>query len=183
MSSLWERFLRERRAIKLRIANRSLLSGLRLYANFINHAENVLEQLESNCFRTFFTKEKNGNSIKITVLLWSKRTIETILANKKYIGTSEIYKTFQNGYPQPKRVSNRGAHEVYEIQDHHIPIIPKEIFDKAQETRAERSNIETDEEGNVHRKAKKYSSTAVDFREEKRHNSENSLIRTDDQVD
>ena len=58
----------------------------------------------------------------------------------------------------------------------------KDSFDKAQEARAERSNIETDEEGNVRRKAKKYSSTAVDF-EEKGHNNENSLIRTDDQAD
>lgn len=94
---------------------------------------------------------------------WSKRTIETILTNKKYIGTSVIYKSFQSGYPQPKRINNHGEHDVYELADHHVPIIAEEIFAKAQEARIARTNMETDDEGNKRRRKTKYSSVGIDL--------------------
>ena len=93
---------------------------------------------------------------------WSKHTIETILSNKKYIGASEIYKTYQQGYPQAKRKTNRGTHDLCIIEDHHIPIIPKELFEAVQKEKAERTNIEYDAEGHAHRKATKYSAATVD---------------------
>lgn len=96
---------------------------------------------------------------------WSNRTVETILTNKKYIGVSVIYKTFQEGYPKSKRVTNQGEHDIYELRDHHIPIIANEVFKKAQETRAARSNVETDADGNSRRKTTKYSSPKIDLSE------------------
>ena len=99
---------------------------------------------------------------------WSKRTIETTLTNKKYIGASEIYKTYQAGYPKSKRVTNKGTHDQYVIDDHHVPIIPKEIFEEAQKKRAERTNIEIGEDGTVRRKAKKFSSVKLETGEEEK---------------
>ncbi len=93
---------------------------------------------------------------------WSKHTIETILSNKKYIGASEIYKTYQQGYPQAKRKTNRGTHDICIIEDHHIPIIPKELFEAVQKERVKRTNIEYDSEGHAHRKPTKYSAAAVE---------------------
>ena len=93
---------------------------------------------------------------------WSKHTIEVILANKKYVGASVIYKTYQDGYPKSKRITNRGTHDIYVLNDHHIPIVPEEIFEQAQRLREERTNIELDEEGKLRRKAKKYSSAKTE---------------------
>ncbi|MBO6082170.1 MAG: recombinase family protein, partial [Bacteroidales bacterium] len=92
---------------------------------------------------------------------WSKHTIDTILDNKKYIGVSVIYKTYHTGHPESKRVLNRGTHDRYELNGHHIPIIPADLFEKVQSTRAERSNIELDEDGKPKRKSKKYSAAKI----------------------
>ena len=77
-----------------------------------------------------------------------------------------LYKTFQDGYPKPKRITNRGTHDIYELNDHHIPIVPDEIFEQAQRLREERTNIELDEEGKPRRKAKKYSSPKIEEEQE-----------------
>ena len=93
---------------------------------------------------------------------WSKCTIGVILTNKKYIGTSVVYKSYQDGHPQSKRIVNRGTHDFYELSEHHIPIIPAEIFEKAQELRKERTNVEFGIDGTVRRKAKKYTAPKID---------------------
>ena len=86
---------------------------------------------------------------------------DSILSNKKYIGTSVIYKTYNTGPPESKRVINRGARDVYEANNHHVPIIPTELFERVQNERMARSNIELDAEGKPKRKAKKYSAAKV----------------------
>ena len=92
---------------------------------------------------------------------WSKHTIDTILDNKKYIGTSVIYKSYHTGHPESKRVINRGNHDMYELSNHHVPIIPANLFEQVKNERSERSNIELDAEGKPKRKAKKYSAAKV----------------------
>ncbi len=94
---------------------------------------------------------------------WSKHTIDTILTNKKYIGVSVIYKSFQYGYPQPKRMINKGTHDLYEVSDHHIPIIPSDIYERAQRIKEERTNIELDAEGKPRRKSTKYSAAKIEM--------------------
>ena len=47
------------------------------------------------------------------------------------------------------------------MKDHHIPIIPTEVFEAAQKARADRTNIEVDENGSTRRKATKYSAARV----------------------
>lgn len=134
-----------------------------------------IKPVEASVVRDIFSSYINGLSIvKIISHLeqkgilsptgkptWSKRTIETILTNKKYIGTSVIYKTVHLDYPHSRRVKNKGFHDIYEYSNHHIPIIPNEMFEKAQEIRKSRTNIEIDADGNVHRKSTKYSAKTI----------------------
>ncbi len=75
---------------------------------------------------------------------WSKRTIDVMLSNEKYIGTV--------------RLLNSGKNEVHYVSENNNPsIISEEKFKAVQIEKANRSNIVTDENG-THRKNKKYSS-------------------------
>jgi len=55
--------------------------------------------------------------------IWSKRTIDMILSNKKYCGSSVV----------------KGGKVSYEIENHHEPIISLEMFERAQTARTERT--------------------------------------------
>ncbi len=75
---------------------------------------------------------------------WSKRAIENILTNEKYIGTVRLTDSFTGEYE-------------YLVKDNHPPIITEDVFRDAQDAKKRRSNIVTDENG-THRSDKKYSS-------------------------
>lgn len=87
---------------------------------------------------------------------WSKRSIETILANEKYVGDVILYKTFSPNFSEKKRIPNNGEHQKYIQEDHHPAIISRETFREVQEMRESRSNIERHADGTVTRKAKRY---------------------------
>ena len=70
---------------------------------------------------------------------WSKRTIETILTNEKYVGDVILYKTFSPNFPAKKRIPNNGEHKKYIREDHHLSIISSETFRAVQETPESRS--------------------------------------------
>ena len=92
---------------------------------------------------------------------WCKRTIDTMLSNEKYIGNALVFKTYSIYTPKHKRVQNNDhSHEQFLLNDGHLPIISKEVFDAVQEEKARRSNIITDETGK-HRKDTRYSSTNI----------------------
>lgn len=89
---------------------------------------------------------------------WSKRTIDELLRNDKYIGDSTVYWTYSVSTPAPKRVINSdGSHEKYVVQNSSPPIISREIFDAVHQKRSRRSNVLHDESG-AYRKTTKYSS-------------------------
>ena len=89
---------------------------------------------------------------------WCKRTIDTMLSNEKYIGNALVFKTYSIYTPKHERVQNNDhSHEQFLLNDDHLPIISKEVFDAVQEEKARRSNIVTDESGK-HRKDTRYSS-------------------------
>lgn len=75
---------------------------------------------------------------------WPKRSIEEMLSNEKYIGISVV---------------NVGGEEgrIYKLNNSHLAIISKEMFDPVQEEKLRRSNIVVDENG-IHRNTTKYSS-------------------------
>lgn len=87
---------------------------------------------------------------------WSKRAIENMLINEKYIGNILVGKTYSNEFPNNKRLVNKNESNKYLIEDNHPAIISKEKFDRVQAEKALRSNIETDIDG-VKRKSTHYS--------------------------
>ena len=76
---------------------------------------------------------------------WSKRTIDLILSNKKYCGSS---------------VAKSGK-DPYEIENHHEQVISPEVFQQVQTARAERTNIEIGEDGRKLRRSTKFTSVKV----------------------
>ena len=75
---------------------------------------------------------------------WSKRSVEEMLSNEKYIGISVVNVGGEEG-------------QIYKLNNSHPVIISKEIFDTVQEEKQKRSNVIVDENG-THRSNKKYSS-------------------------
>ena len=100
--------------------------------------------------------EGNGILTSRGKTTWSKRSIETILTNEKYVGDVILYKTFSPNFPEKKRIPNNGEHQKYIQEDHHPSIISRETFRAVQEMRESRSNIERHADGTVTRKAKRY---------------------------
>jgi Site-specific recombinases, DNA invertase Pin homologs len=72
---------------------------------------------------------------------WSKRAIETILTNKKYVGKVILGKTYGEEFPTGKRHLNRGEKTQYTANESHDAIISSEIFDAVITMREQRSNI------------------------------------------
>lgn len=88
---------------------------------------------------------------------WSKRTIETILINEKYIGNVIVGKTYSLDFPNNKRLPNREKLEKYSVASAHPAIITEEQFTLVMAERQRRSNIRTDEAGAVKRHTSHYS--------------------------
>lgn len=82
---------------------------------------------------------------------WSKRTIQTMLINEKYIGNVLLGKTYTGQFPNNQQKANRGAQEQYLMKDAHEPIVHREVFEQVQEAMKCRSNIEV-VDGEVKRK-------------------------------
>ncbi len=95
-------------------------------------------------------KSPSGNTV------WSKRAIETLLANEKYVGDVTVGKTFKHEFPSNRRLVNNGERKMYEMTNSHEPIIQREVFDKVQQEHKMRSNIGIDAGKSV-RKNTRYS--------------------------
>ena len=72
---------------------------------------------------------------------WSKRAIETILTNEKYVGKVILGKTYGEEFPSVKRHLNRGEKIRYIANEIHDPIISSETFDAVIAECEQRSNI------------------------------------------
>lgn len=93
----------------------------------------IKRELENRGIKTPTGKEK-----------WSKRTIDVMLSNEKYIGVV--------------RLLSAGEHqEHYLSENNHPAIISKEQFEAVQVEKKKRSNVKKTKDG-VQRKSKKYSS-------------------------
>ena len=90
---------------------------------------------------------------------WSKHTLEFMLTNTKYHGTAVIFKTHTPGY-RAKRRTNDGEVDRYAAEGNNDPIIPEEMFNRVQEERSRRSNVEVGADGVKRRKSTKYSTKA-----------------------
>ncbi|MDU2220450.1 recombinase family protein [Finegoldia magna] len=72
---------------------------------------------------------------------WQKRSIETMLENEKYAGSVKL-------------LDSVNKENYYLLRDNHEAIIAEDVFNKVQEEKSSRSNLDED---NV-RKSRKYSS-------------------------
>lgn len=87
---------------------------------------------------------------------WSKRTIETILANEKYSGDVIVLKSYKEDYPESKRQLNTGQKALYQALDIAPAIITKEQFQEVAAEKERRSNITRTDAGRI-RKSTHYS--------------------------
>lgn len=117
----------------------------------INEEESLIVQMIFNLYLSGFSilgiiRELKKRAIKSPTGkdAWSKRTIDTMLSNEKYIGNVLIGKTYSNDFPYNKRRVNRDEYEKFLNSNHHIPIITQEQFDQVQSEKLRRSNIKID---------------------------------------
>jgi hypothetical protein len=87
---------------------------------------------------------------------WSNATITDILSNEKYAEDSVYEKTIISEYPAMRRVKN-DTDQVPRSENHHPAIIEKACFERVQEMRRLRTNVEIDEHENKVRKNTHYS--------------------------
>ncbi len=87
---------------------------------------------------------------------WAVRTISDMLSNEKYAGDSAYGKTVIAEYPSMRQVKNN-PDKVSKSENHHPAIIDQACFERIQELRLLRTNMETDERGNRVRKSTHYS--------------------------
>lgn len=79
-------------------------------------------------------KTKRGNT------RWHESTVRGIIKNEKYVGDVMSGKTFTVDPISKKRLQNLGEKEKYYVKDNHHGIIPREVFEKAQEILRKRSS-------------------------------------------
>ena len=164
-------------AIKWGLKRRFETGESKLYArkcygyNNSETGELVINEEEALVVRSIFQLYLNGCSVDLIIKelatnsinspkgkeQWSKRTIQKILTNEKYIGNVTLGKTYTDTYPSNKQRVNNGAQDKYLMKNNHEPIISIEVFEKVQETIRIRSNIEI-VDGKVKRKNSHYSS-------------------------
>ncbi|MEA4969134.1 MAG: recombinase family protein [Candidatus Pelethousia sp.] len=87
---------------------------------------------------------------------WSRKAVDGLLSNEKYVGEVLLQKTVVRDGQQIKNTTDAQ----YLLPDHHPAIISRKSFDAVQAEKARRSNLETTESGSQ-RKATKYNSGNV----------------------
>lgn len=103
----------------------------------------IVDPKEADIVRQIFSSALNGmGTFRIAKMLqkqnvptrkgavWSSSTIKGILTNEKYYGAAIFQKTYTDS--NFKRHTNSGEVDSYFVEEHHEPIITKEVFDKVQ---------------------------------------------------
>ena len=76
--------------------------------------------------------EKDGILTPAKLKKWYPATVQSILSNEKYCGDMLLQKTFVEDYLTHKTVKNTGQLPQYYVEDHHDPIVPKEVYFQVQ---------------------------------------------------
>ena len=122
----------------------------------------IIEPSEADVIRRIFSSALSGmGTYKIAQMLekrkiptrkggkWSGSTVKGILVNEKYYGAAAFQKTYTDS--SFRRHNNHGEVDCYYAEEHHEPIISKEVFDKVQLILQKHI-----EERNIERSADKY---------------------------
>lgn len=118
--------------------------------------ELIIDEEQAEVVRTIFDLYLSGLSIGLIVhelekrgikspqgkTIWSKKSIQTVLGNEKYIGQVLLGKTYTEDFPKNRQFVNDGEHEQFLMKDAHEPIIELEKFEQVQKEMECRSNIE-----------------------------------------
>lgn len=123
-----------------------------LYGYRIENREFTIIPEEAEVVKRIFSLFLEGNSIKhvATLLneaglrardgsLWKDVKIRRILDNQAYTGDILTQKMYTDNFLSHRKVPNQGVLPQYLLEDHHEPIIPKSVFNEAQELLAKRS--------------------------------------------
>lgn len=73
--------------------------------------------------------------------LWSKSSVRCILSNYNYTGDLILQKTYSEDHISKKRKTNNGNKDKYLVSNNHEPIITKEQFERVNNLRKERFNL------------------------------------------
>ncbi|SHH15440.1 recombinase family protein [Desulfosporosinus lacus] len=94
---------------------------------------------------------------------WWDSTISGMLENEKYHGAALLQKTITVNFLTHKRTPNKGQSPKYMIDENHLPIIDKEIFDKVQDEKERRALLRGNLVGDRHKYSNKYPFSAKVF--------------------
>lgn len=98
------------------------------YCSGKKSAKNIADDLKSRGIKTF----SGGDT-------WSPGQIIKILKNEKYAGDLVQKKTFTPDYLTHEKKYNHGQEQLVIIKDHHIPIVSRDMWNRAQDIMARRS--------------------------------------------
>ena len=76
---------------------------------------------------------KLGKLNKKGICKWTDSGVRGIIKNEKYKGDLLLGKTYTVDPISKRRLENRGEEDMFYIEDHHEPIVSKEVWNKAQE--------------------------------------------------
>jgi len=85
---------------------------------------------------------------------WSTSVIMNILTNEKFKGDVLVQKSYVVDLFEKKSAKNTGELPMYYIKNHHIPIIPPEMFDMVQVELARRNSLKAYSDKNISMKSK-----------------------------
>ncbi|MBP5717944.1 MAG: recombinase family protein, partial [Abditibacteriota bacterium] len=71
---------------------------------------------------------------------WSRQILKNILTNEKYMGDVKLQKTFVTDCISKQVKKNNGERTMYYVENHHAPIVTREIFHRVQEEMARRTS-------------------------------------------
>ena len=94
---------------------------------------------------------------------WWDSTISGMLENEKYYGAALLQKTITVNFLTHKRTANKGQSQKYMINENHLPIISKEIFEKVQDEKERRALLRGNLVGDRHKYSSKYPFSAKVF--------------------
>lgn len=130
--------------------------GRDLLGYTVNHGVLTINEEEAPIVRTIFHKyvnEGKGTCVIARELkeagirpkrvnTWSNTVILRVLRNEKYVGDLLQKKTFTPNYLTHAKKYNRGDEEMVYLENHHEPIIDRELWNRAQEELKRRSPSE-----------------------------------------
>jgi len=112
--------------------------------------QQIKEYLESQKVKTATGKD-----------VWATYVIQKMLKNEKYKGCTMFQKTFTEDYLTGKRKVNHGERSKYYIEDTHLAIVSKDVFDRVQAEMKRRERIVHNNDGSIEVSKKKFNSKYI----------------------